>query len=87
MFEELGIPSVPVLWRGIATEDVLLEIAAGIDAQTQEGYVVRTVGAFAEEDFALNVAKWVRPNHVQTDEFWMTNWVHNKLAPETNLTV
>lgn len=79
MFEELGIPSVPVLWRGIATEQALRDIAASLDTEHQEGFVVRTAEAFAEGDFALNVAKYVRPHHVQTDEHWLTTWVPNAL--------
>lgn len=79
MFEELGIPSVPVLWRGVATPKVLLDIAKSLDTNTQEGFVVRTATSFPEIDFANNVAKWVRPHHVQTDEFWMNHWVPNKM--------
>lgn len=80
MFEELGMPSVPVLWRGVATEDALSQIASGLDTSAQEGFVVRTADAFAEADFARNVAKWVRPHHVQTDEHWLNTWVPNRLA-------
>jgi len=36
-----------------------------------EGYVVRRAASFAYEDFQTSVAKWVRPNHIQTDEHWM----------------
>jgi hypothetical protein len=36
-----------------------------------EGYVVRTIEAFSYETFDLHVAKWVRPNHITSDEHWM----------------
>lgn len=36
-----------------------------------EGYVIRLADAFAYDDFANSVAKWVRPQHVKTDEHWM----------------
>ena len=44
-----------------------------------EGYVVRNIEAFHISDFARNVAKCVRENHVQTDEHWTKNWQPNKL--------
>jgi len=36
----------------------------------QEGYVIRIAETFPEQDFPLNVAKFVRKNHVQTDAHW-----------------
>ncbi len=30
-----------------------------------EGYVVRILDSFPEEDFSKSIAKWVRPNHIQ----------------------
>jgi hypothetical protein len=35
-----------------------------------EGYVVRSAGVFTIQDFQLNVAKYVRKDHVTTDRFW-----------------
>lgn len=29
---------------------------------------------FSRDDFHLNVCKFVRPNHVQTDKHWRKNW-------------
>jgi hypothetical protein len=40
----------------------------------REGFVMRTAGNFAFEDFGRNVCKFVRPNHVQTDEHWSEHW-------------
>lgn len=80
MFNKLGVPSAPILWRGIAIEQSLMELAESIDPKTQEGYVVRTAASFSVDDFSKNVAKYVRQNHVQTDEHWTRNWVPNKLA-------
>lgn len=37
-----------------------------------EGYVVRLAGAFPYENFSKCCAKYVRPNHVQTDSHWMS---------------
>lgn len=80
MFKELGIPSVPVLWRGIATEEALVDIAKSLDPETQEGFVVRSANSFSEKDFQSHVAKYVRPHHVQTTEHWTKHWKPNKMA-------
>lgn len=79
----LGVPHVPVLYRGIWSE------AAAKACYTkqsrcggeQEGYVVRLASAFAYDDFKRSVAKFVRKNHVQTDEHWLSKPVEpNRLA-------
>ncbi len=36
----------------------------------REGVVVRLAGEFADEDFGTSVAKWVRKDHVQSDDHW-----------------
>lgn len=68
-FELLGVHSVPVLYRGIWDEAVIR--AVKVETGAVEGYVVRLADAFSYEDFKYSVAKWVRPNHVQTDQHWM----------------
>lgn len=68
-FELLGIHSVPVLYHGIWDEKLISEL--DINEASMEGYVVRLADAFTYTDFAQSVAKWVRPNHVQTDQHWM----------------
>jgi ATP-dependent RNA circularization protein (DNA/RNA ligase family) len=37
----------------------------------KEGYVVRVMDAFNLDDWEHSIAKYVRPNHIQTDEHWM----------------
>lgn len=49
---------------------------------TREGIVTRNTGGYAEEDFALNVFKYVRKGHVQTDEHWTRNWKRARLNYE-----
>jgi hypothetical protein len=39
-----------------------------------EGYVVRNSGTFHYNDFSKNVAKWVRKDHVQSNEHWKKKW-------------
>jgi hypothetical protein len=45
----------------------------------KEGIVVRNTNSFYDEDFSKNVIKYVRANHVQTDQHWSTNWKQAKL--------
>ncbi|MDX2005999.1 MAG: RNA ligase family protein [Meiothermus sp.] len=78
----LELPTPKEFYRGIWDEKTIRAIR--VDTQTCEGYVVRTVEGFAYKDFARHVAKWVRPNHIQTDEHWMNRAVvPNKLRTES----
>ncbi|GAA0394269.1 hypothetical protein Acor_66270 [Acrocarpospora corrugata] len=81
---KLGIPVPRVLWRGLFDERTIQ--ALRLDRTRQEGYVVRTVEGFTRDEFADRVAKWVRPNHVQTATHWMTApVVENGLSPAAAL--
>ena len=42
-----------------------------------EGYVVRNTQRFKVDEINQNMAKWVRANHVQTDEHWSKKWTPN----------
>ena len=42
--------------------------------RTAEGYVIRIRDSFPKEQFEYNAAKWVRENHVQTDNHWLREW-------------
>lgn len=79
----LGIPTPPVLWRGVfdARAERALR-ALRLDTGRQEGYVVRPAGSFPAAEFGRRVAKWVRPGHVVTDTHWMhAAVVENVLGP------
>jgi hypothetical protein len=65
----LGLATVPVLYDGRFDPTWFEDF--DVDTDACEGYVVRRADAFAFEDFSSHVAKWVRANHVQTDEHWM----------------
>ncbi len=73
LISEIGLLHVPVLYQGPYTEEPLRNLS--IDEATCEGYVVRNSQAFCKDAFSENIAKWVRPHHVQTDEHWMTKQV------------
>ncbi|WP_406271901.1 AAA family ATPase [Streptomyces sp. NBC_00191] len=80
----LGVPVPRVLWRGVFDERALR--ALRLDTARQEGYVVRTVEGFGQDEFGQRVAKWVRGGHVQTDTHWMhAAVVENGLSPKAAL--
>lgn len=76
-FDLLGITSVPVLYRGPYDSKVIDQLIKDFDVNQKEGFVVRTVDPIPFSEFSLRIAKWVRPNHVQTD----THWMHQELVP------
>jgi len=81
--ECLELPAVPEIYRGEYHPD-LIKLAYSLYQNNSlndeiEGYVIRNVDEFNESDFDKNIAKWVRPNHVQTDEHWTKNWTPNKI--------
>lgn len=69
----LDVPTVPVLYRG--KWDEWVKVHALTDAfvyqDGKEGYVVRVADSFCYTDFDKSVAKYVRKDHIQTDEHWM----------------
>ena len=64
------IAYVPVIYRGIYDRELIESLAKQIVAKNQEGLVVRNVDSFHFSEFSNNVAKYVRKDHVQTDEHW-----------------
>ncbi|MEP7120207.1 MAG: RNA ligase family protein [Byssovorax sp.] len=75
---DLGLPTVPELYRGGVSsarelEALTLSLAAqpSVFGGPREGVVVRHAGEFRDADFQRSLAKWVRHDHVTTDEHWM----------------
>jgi RNA ligase len=82
---DLGLPTVPELYRGSVSsarelEALTLSLAAQPSAfgGPREGVVVRRAGEFGDADFQRSLAKWVRRDHVTTDEHWM----HQSIRPQ-----
>jgi hypothetical protein len=82
---DVGLPTVPVLFRGTVGSERELEALVGDLAAApsalggqREGVVVRLAGEFTDADFARSLAKWVRKGHVQTDE----HWLHQAIRPQ-----
>ena len=67
----LELTLVPILYRGVWSEQIARELCSELDLERQEGYVVRPTSSLLREDFSERVYKWVRPHHVQTDDHWM----------------
>lgn len=74
---ELGFPTVPILKDRFYCASAF-ELPSGdlakkslIGGESIEGFVVRNYLAFSVDDWDKNIAKWVRKDHVQTDEHWL----------------
>ncbi|MED1916457.1 RNA ligase family protein [Bacillus thuringiensis] len=72
--ELLGFKTAPVLYRGIWKEETVKSCYTkqSVFGGEQEGYVVRITERFPYEDFNQSAAKFVRKNHVQTDQHWLS---------------
>jgi hypothetical protein len=71
--ELLGLSTVPILYSGPWNEIAVKACWTGKSAvgDSQEGYVVRNAERFDFDKFRLNVAKFVRADHVQSEEHWI----------------
>ncbi len=78
---KLDIATVPILFEGCFRS--VAEIRDFIEQShtepsvlggKREGIVLRTIAGFSYSDFADNVCKSVRANHVQTDRRWRQIW-------------
>lgn len=81
--EQLGFPTVPVLYQGEWDEDTSKNIFETVVDNGGEGIVIRTVNGFMHTSDPTDVciAKAVRKGHVQpNDKHWMTaEVIPNKL--------
>lgn len=69
--ELLGIPTVPVLYRGIWDEELAKNLHKPMfNGDECEGFVVRLADGFSYGAFRKSVAKWVRESHVTTSHHW-----------------
>lgn len=90
--EALGVSTVPVIYRGIWDVDKIKKAWTGqgtyptfdspemTRSTNAEGYVVRLADEFHKKDFNKYCAKYVRKNHVQTDQHWMNKSVVRNLT-------
>jgi hypothetical protein len=72
--ERLDIEMVPVIFRGTYNVTAIMRAFQEYVRKSEndvEGFVVRVAGAFTVDEFEKSVAKFVRKNHVTTDQHWM----------------
>jgi hypothetical protein len=70
----IDLPMVPTLYIGRFDQKYIQEMFDDYvknSTDEVEGYVVRLLDKFSYGDFKNSIAKWVRPNHVQTHGHWM----------------
>ncbi len=85
------IPKTEEIYKAEVLNIVKQESAfQSIDVQsdqtcTMEGIVSRNTDGFLVNDFKQNVFKYVRKDHVKTDEHWTRNWKRAKLKWEYNV--
>lgn len=75
----LELTPVRQLARGVLYSILQIQDWVSVDETKMEGYVVRNTKEFHYSEFQLNVAKYVRKNHIQTDEHWMNKPVVKNL--------
>ena len=80
--EELGLCTVPVLWKTQYKTENIQQIATETVKSGGEGIVVRYSGSFQYDEFSSHIAKYVRKNHVQTDEHWSHMQIEKNLLME-----
>lgn len=77
VLNDLDIVSATEIYRGIFCQKTLKKLASELDTETEEGFVVRLTSSFDYSDFEKCVVKWVRKDHVQTNEHWQ----HSQIIP------
>ena len=77
----LHIEPVEMVYDGLFDEQAVRRICEDLVGRGEEGMVLRVADAFAYRDFRYSAAKYVRADHVQTDQHWMhREVVANSLA-------
>jgi hypothetical protein len=67
LFKKINIIPVDIIYYGLFNENYL----KSIDIKNHEGYVIRLADKFHYNEFDKCVAKFVRKNHIQTNQHWM----------------
>ena len=67
----LGLVAVETIYWGDYTPEICQACCKDLDLEKQEGLVVRPSDRFHFSRFSEVVGKYVRKDHVQTDEHWM----------------
>lgn len=75
-----GVSTVPVLYDGRFDLGAIHDSYTGKSqfGAESEGFVIRLAEKFSYEDQSQSLAKWVRSNHVQSDD---EHWMHSPVIP------
>jgi len=74
--ELLNLVHVPIFYQGIWDREKIHQAFLSYDTpDLKEGYVIRLAEGFNYNAFRKCTAKWVRKDHVETDEHWMSKKV------------
>lgn len=75
----LDLTLVPIIYTGLYNEELIKKSFLPYK-DSHEGYVIRNKNSFNYSESEKNIAKYVRKNHVQTNEHWMfSEIIPNKL--------
>jgi len=78
--ELLNLETVPVILNSAMPRGLPERVwKDAFNEEHHEGYVLRNADEFLEADWDENIAKYVRANHVQTDEHWTKKWEKNEV--------
>jgi hypothetical protein len=74
----MELPTAPLLFQGVVKTEIELknlteELASkpSLFGMDREGLVIRVAEDIENQEFSQHFAKWVRKDHVQTDEHWL----------------
>jgi hypothetical protein len=84
---EFNLHTVPVIYQSNAVQEVLSERQiehlltrratepSSVSSLVEpEGFVIRVNASFTDSEFPDSIAKYVRQNHIQTDDTWRRTW-------------
>lgn len=69
--DKLGLPMPNVLYRGGFSIEVVTQLIKALGTKLTEGFVIRNAQSFNYKDYSKNTGKFVRANHVQSEDHWM----------------
>lgn len=69
-FALFNIPTVQPIYEGLWYEKKIKILCENLNSEEHEGCVVRLSDEFSYKDFSSSVAKYVRANHVTSNEHW-----------------
>lgn len=80
--KELNLITVPVLYEGIYSKENIDKAIQEVSNHNGEGIVMRLASDYNYNDFNKSIIKYVRANHIQTDEHWSSQMIiKNAVCP------